>query len=119
MAPSFCSYLKFGGMLASGKRNYESGSGSSGCGIVVGASMHSAGSFREAYGRSNSENNNESGVGYDQPDGSWDLNLGFLIPFPSGFDPGEFRLKGSISTCFTSPLCGSQARCGSFLLRGF
>jgi len=29
-------------------------------------------------------------------DGSRDLDLGFLIPFPPYFDAGEFRLEGSI-----------------------
>jgi len=91
-----------------------SGSG----GIVVGVSKHSAVSFREAYGRSGSEDDNASGVACDPPDGIRDLDLGFLIPFPSGFDHGEFRLRGSIGTCFKSPLNGSQGRRGSFLLRG-
>ena len=73
-------------------------------------------SFREAYGRSGREGDNASGVGYDPLDDSRDLDLGFLIPFPSGFDPGEFRLEGPIGNCFTPPLCGSQGRCGSFSL---
>ena len=47
-----------------------------------------------------------------------DLDLGFLTPFPSDFDPDEFRLKGSTGICFTSPLCGSQGHRGSYLLRG-
>jgi len=46
---SFHSDQKFGGILASGKRDYESSSGSGS--IVVGASKHSAVSFREAYGK--------------------------------------------------------------------
>ena len=52
---------KFGGILVSGKCDYESGLGIS---------------FHEAYGRSISENDNESGVGYDPPDGSRDMDLG-------------------------------------------
>ena len=73
-------------------------------------------SFRGAYGRSGSEDDNASGVGYDPPDGSRDF--GFLVPLPSGFNPGEFRLVGSIGNWFTPPLRGSQGRRGSFLLRG-
>jgi len=72
-------------------------------------------SFREAYGRSGSEDDIASGVGYDPPDGSRDLDLGFLVPLPSGFNPGEFRLEGSIiGNCFTPPLRGSQSCCGNF-----
>ena len=112
---SFHSDHKFGGILASGKRDDGSSSGS----IVVGASKHSAVSFREAYGKSGCEDDNASGDGYDPPgDDCRDLDLGFLTPFPSGFDPGEFRLNGSTGICFTFPLCGSQGRCGSYLLRG-
>ena len=51
--------------MASGKRDYESGSSSSS--IVVGASKQSPVSFREAYGRSGKEDDNASGVGYDPP----------------------------------------------------
>ena len=51
-------------------------------------------------------------------DGIWHLDLGFLIPFPSGFNPSELRLEGPIGNCFTPLLCGSQGRCGSFLLMG-
>ena len=65
---------------------------------------HSAVSFREAYGKGGCEDDNASGVGYDPPgDDCPDFDLG-LTPFPSGFDPGEFRLNGSIGTCFKSPL---------------
>ena len=70
------------------------------------------------YGRSGSKDDNASGVGYDPPDGSRDLDLGFLVPLPSGLTPGEFRLVGSIGNWFTSPLRGSQGRRGGFLLRG-
>ena len=69
-------------------------------------------------GRSGSEDDIASGVGYDPPDGSRDLDLGFLVPLPSGFNPGEFRLVGSIGNWCTPPLRGSQGRRGSFLLRG-
>jgi hypothetical protein len=104
--------------LASGKYDYESGGGSS---ILVGASKQPAVSFRKAYGRSGSEDDNASGVGYDPLDDSRDLDLGFLIPFPPSLDPGEFRLEGSIGigNWFTPlpPLYGAQDRCG-FLLRG-
>ena len=64
------------------------------------------------------EDDNASGVGYDPPDGSRDLDLGFLVPLPSGFNPGEFRLVGSIGNWCTPPLRGSQGHRGSFLLRG-
>jgi len=68
---------------------------------------------------SGSEEDNACGVGYDPPgDACLDLNLGFLTSFPSGFDPDEFLLGGSIGTFFMSPLCGSQSRCESSLLRG-
>jgi len=108
---------KFDGILVSGKCDYESGC----CGsnsFLVGASKQQAASFREAYGRSGSEDDNASGVGYDPPDGSRDLDLGFLVPLPSGFNSGEFRLVGSIGNWCTPPLRGSQGRRGSFLLRG-
>jgi hypothetical protein len=68
--------------------------------------------------RSGSEDDNASGAGYDPPDGFRDLDLGFLVPLPSGFNPGEFWLAGSIGNRFTPPLRGSQGRRGSFLLRG-
>ena len=88
--------------MAYGKRDYESNSGSRS--TVVGASKQSAVSIREAHGKSGSEDDNASGVGYDPPgDDCPDFDLG-LTPFPSGFDPGEFRLNGSIGTCFKSPL---------------
>jgi hypothetical protein len=44
---------------------------------------------------------------------SRDLDLGVLIPFLSGFNPGEFRLEGFIGDWFTPPFRGSQGRCGS------
>ena len=66
----------------------------------------------------NSEDDNASGVVYDPPDGSRDLDLGFLVPLPSGFNSGEFRLVGFIGNWFTPPLRGSQGRRGSFLLGG-
>jgi len=69
-------------------------------------------------GRSGSEDDYASGVGYDPPYDSRHLDLGFFALSPSGFGPGDFRLEGSIGNCFTPPLCGSQGRCGSFLLRG-
>jgi len=34
-----------------------------------------------------------SGVGYDPPDGSRDLDLGFLVPLPSGFNPVVVHLS--------------------------
>ena len=52
------------------------------------------------------------------PDGSRDLELGFLVPLPSGFNSGEFRLVGFIGSWCTPPLRGSQGRRGSFLIRG-
>ena len=85
---------------------------------MVGASKHSAVSFREKHGSSGIENDNASGVGYDPPYDSRHLDLGFLTHFPSGSDSGEFRLKGLIGDFFMPPLCGSQSRCGSFILRG-
>ena len=83
------------------------------------ASKQQAISFREAYvGRSGSEDDNASGVGYYPPHSFRDLDLGFLVPLPSGFNPGEFRLVGSIGNWFTPPLRGSQGRRGGFLFRG-
>jgi len=38
------------------------------------------------------EDDNAGGVGYDLPDDIRHLDLGFLIPFPSGSDPDEFPL---------------------------
>ena len=96
---------KFDGISVSGKCNYESGSRSNS--FLVGASKQQAASFREAYGRSGSDDDNASGVGYNPPDGSRDLDLGFLVPLPSGFNPGEFRLVGSIGNWFTPPLRSS------------
>ena len=107
---------KSGGILVSGKCDYESGSGSKS--IFVGARKQQAASFREAYGRSGSDDDNASGVRYDPSDGSRDLDLGFLVPFPPGFDPGEFWLEGSFGKWFRPPLRDSQSRCGSFLVRG-
>jgi len=107
---------KFDGILVSGKCDYESGCGSNS--FLVGASKQQAVSFREAYGRSGSEDDNAGAVGYDPPDGSRDLDLGFLVPLPSGINPGEFRLVGSIGNWCTPPLRGSQGRRGNFLLRG-
>ena len=107
---------KFDGILVSGKYVYESGCGSNT--FLVGASKQQAVSFRGAYRRSGSEDDNASVVWYDPPDGSRDLDLGFLVPLPSGLTPGEFRLVGSIGNWFTSPLRGSQGRRGGFLLRG-
>ena len=107
---------KSDGILVSGKCDYESGCGSKS--FLVGASKQQAVSFREAYGRSGSEDDNASGAGYDPPDSCRDLDLGFLVPRPSGFNPGEVRLVGSIGNWFTPPRRGSQGRRGSFLLRG-
>jgi len=56
---------KFDGISVSGKCNYESGSRSNS--FLVGASKQQAASFREAYGRSGSEDDNASGVGYNPP----------------------------------------------------
>jgi len=56
---------KSDGILVSGKCDYESGCGSKS--FLVGASKQQAVSFREAYGRSGSEDDNASGVGYDPP----------------------------------------------------
>ena len=105
---------KFDGILVSGKCVYESGCGSNS--FLVGASKQQAVSFRVAYGRSGSENDNASGGGYDTPDGSRALDLGFLVPLPSSFNSGEFRLVGSIGNWCTPPLRGSQGRRGSFSL---
>jgi len=185
---SFHSDQKFDGILVSGKCVYESGCGSNS--FLVGANKQQAVSFREAYGRSGSEDDNASGVGFDPPgddrgdtfgcepprdnssgaeapstikgiinvnvasaapasstaaaaatataaaaspaagasslysisthgpDGSRDLELGFLVPLPSGFNSGEFRLVGFIGSWCTPPLRGSQGRRGSFLIRG-
>jgi hypothetical protein len=99
------------------KCDKESGSGSNSF-LVTGPSKQQAVSFREAYGRSGSEDDNASGAGYDPPDSCRDLDLGFLVPRPSGFNPGEVRLVGSIGNWFTPPRRGSQGRRGSFLLRG-
>ena len=55
---SFHSDQKFGGILASGKRDDGSSSGSGSGSIVVGASKHPAVSFREAYGKSGCEDDN-------------------------------------------------------------
>ena len=107
---------KSGGILVSGKCDYESGSGSKS--IFVGARKQQAASFREAYGRSGSDDDNASGVRYDPSDGSRDLDLGFLVPLPSGFNSSEFRLVGLIGNWCAPPLRGSQGRRGSFLLRG-
>ena len=63
--------------MVSGKCDKESGSGSSSS--LVGASKQQAASFRETYGRSGSEDDNASGVGYGPPDGSRDLDLGFPL----------------------------------------
>jgi hypothetical protein len=76
---------KFDGILVSGKCAYESGCSSSS--FLVGASKQQAASFREAYGRIGSEDDNASGVGYDPPDGSRDLDLGFLVPLPQALIP--------------------------------
>jgi hypothetical protein len=61
-----------------------------------------------AYGRSGSEDDNTSGVGYDPPGGRRNLDSGFLVPLLSGYHPGEFRLMGSIGNWSAPPLRGSQ-----------
>ena len=86
MPSSFHSDQKFDGILVSGKCVYESGCGSNS--FLVGASKQQAASFREAYGRSGSEDDNASGVGYDPPDMAVEILIwGSSFLFPQALIP--------------------------------
>jgi len=111
---SFYSDQKFGGILASGERDYESGSGSSN--IVVGATT-TAVSFREAYGRSGSESDNASGVGYDPPDDSRDLDLGFLNFSLQALIPVNSSWKGLLAIVLCPLFAALKDAVGVFSLR--
>ena len=105
---------KFDGILVSGKCDYESGSGSKS--FLVGASKQQASSFREASGRSGSEDDNASGVGYDPPDGSRDLDLGFPIPLPQALIPVNSGRLGLLAIGLRPLFAALKAAVGNFSL---
>jgi hypothetical protein len=100
--------------LFSGKCDYESGSGSNSS--LVGASKQQAASFRETPGRSGSEDDNASGVGYDPPDGSRDLDLGFPIPLPQALIPVNSGRLGLLAIGLRPLFAALKAAVGNFSL---